>query len=367
MYKIQRSIEKEDEFGGIFSLSQEDVVIENSNKGGGSSLDPDYYRPSTKHKKAQGKRYVATGRWCPNVNDRTLQYVSKYIYALPDPTSTNPDIRHYYDCTSNEGIKNNIITNSFFTLKDHDSATKRKIAEDYLTRKEYYWSLFLIYKDIQDPELEGMVKILRYAKGIKEKMNQQSMGNPELGTKPCIYTDPFGGKDFQLVIEEKEDGNGKIITSYDKSYFGEERNTISLDKGVTRLDKSEENMRTVFNFLKEKSPDLGKAKYKKWSPEDEEKIIETIKYLVEDNVLFDKIYRKTYNKPFFNAEIPKEEKSGISDLANKVSGKEDKKEDKTVKGESKAETTAKQPEKSEEKQEVISDLTKIKINFDEVD
>lgn len=314
------------DYGSFLSTSTDDLQNDEIDS---SNADPDYYRPAINHKNAKDRTYKGRGRFVPNVLDRNVQKITKYIFCLPvagDETS-----KFYVDTPEGEASKKNIVTQAFFALKDHESVTYQQIAKDHFSRKMYHWMLYLIMNDQQEPDLVGKVKILRFGKKIDEKIEYEA--NPDASvqkTSEIAVHDPFEGKDLILYINEITNDRGQKMTSYTQSKF-DDLSAISLDGGKTRLDKTQENMKLIFEFLKENSPDLTKAAHKAWTEEEEEKIIKTVQYLVDDDTLFNQIYKKAYGKNFFTAAPPSNSGSGSSNNAGtRSTKKEDSKPNDTV-------------------------------------
>jgi hypothetical protein len=284
--------EEFEEFGGIFNLTGEDYkakeIVETVES------DPDFYRPSIDHEKARSKKhYESLIRRVPNVHNREIQQVKKYVYYIPDPNDPTGQKHFYTDCPTNDG-KKSIVSQAYFELNQKvcDDIRLNKIARKYFLRKLYTWGLFLIKKDEFQPELEGKVKILRYGVKISEKEDQQ-----EKLKNPCYVADPFKGKDLNLIVTEVTKENGDKQVDYDKSYFEDERNSITIDGQFVVNDK--EGQKKIYEFLKSNSPDLSKVSYKPWTPEEEEKVIMSVRNLISNDIIFDKIYKKVYGKSFF--------------------------------------------------------------------
>lgn len=400
--------EMEDQFGGIFDVTADEI----SNDGGfeESQRDPDFYRPSLKHDKVKDGQYESRIRLVPNPNDRNLQKVHKFIYLLPDPD--NPERSFYVDCLSNNPkdprAKNNIITQAYFMLKDHDAKVMRGIAKQYFQRKQFWWMLAQIMDDPQEPELTGEVKIFRFGNQINEKLVLEGKDNSRAGKKATVVTDPFLGKDLYLFVNEKEvegrDGKMRTITNYDKSYFINETNSMCIDFETAkpeegfyeRLDRNEDNMRSIFQYLKEKAPDLSKVAYQPWDDAFEAKVIESVRATIDDPAIFDKLWAKVYKGKKYSAPAPKEEKSEekaeehseempqVDGGAPEVDAKaEEATEDLKSKVAAESTEEAKAEEKTEEKSEVESETTDAgggssedeggdfdnvdEFNFDEID
>lgn len=287
-----------DDFGGIFDVTSEDTITPDSPSGG--EADPDFYRPSLDKVKTQGNDspvYQSRIRFVANPFNKNLQKVSKKIYYLPD--SEDAQRGFYVDCPSNDpqaaNAKNNILSQAFFMLKDHDSKVMVDIAKSNFSRKDFHWMLVQVMIDSHQTDMEGKVKIFRFGKQIDEKLMLESKDNPALNVKGTIIHHPFTGKDFFLHIQKKKgDKSDQMITDYSSSHFDGQRNGISFDKGNTRLAQNEENMRLIFEYLKNNAPDLSKVCYKPWDDALEAKVIESVRATVGDAVLFDKIYRKAY-------------------------------------------------------------------------
>ena len=369
--KAKKSEETPDEFGGIFSLTAADVTAEAHQES--TSSDPDFYTPGLSNKNVKEGFYKSLIRFVPNVNNRAMQNVVKPIYFLAD--LKNPERKVQIDCPHD---KNNIVTQAYFMLKDHESLALRKVAKDNFIRKWYVWSLVQVIRDGFNAELNGKIKIFRYAGGnpdskykgqIEEKMDVQLKEDKATGKKVCIVQDPFEGKDFNLYIDEKKTDDRGKMTSYEKSYFLDERSSITLDfQNLTRLPKNEANMKQIFEYLKKESPDLAKVAHKAWSPQDEEFAIESVKKLIEDDELFAKVYRKAYNKPYFNA-APAAEKKAEAPAASTEAKPEAAKPASKAKVEALKETVVskEKPAAAATKTDEAYDVTKVEIKFDEIE
>jgi len=318
--KIENGNETVD-YGSFLSTSTEDLQNDDFDN---STADPDYYRPAINHKNAKDRTYKGRGRFVPNVHDRNIQKITKYIFCLPvagDETS-----KFYVDVPEGEQAKKNIVTQAFFALKDHESVTYQQIAKDHFSRKMYHWMLYLIMQDDQEPDLAGLVKIFRFGKKIDGKIEYESKPDASVQkTSEIAVHDPFKGKDLILHINEITNDRGQKMTSYDQSKF-DDLSSISLDCGKTRLEKNQENMKIIFEFLKENSPDLSKCAHKAWTDDEEERIIKTVQFLVDDDTLFNQIYKKAYGKNFFT-NAPK---STTAKSESRTTKKEDSKPNDTV-------------------------------------
>lgn len=284
----------EDSFGGIFDLTEDQITVDD---GRGVERNPDFYGPSLRNSNVKEDFYKSRIRFVPNVLDKNLTIVPKWIYYLPDPE--NPEGNFYADCPSNfqgKGARGNILSTAFFHLKDDESAVMREIAKSYFSRKRYYFSLVQIMIDSFEPDDEGKVKIFRFGKQVYNMIEREKNDDPKVGHKGIIPYSPFEGKDFILWIYKKQIDERKTITSYDKSYFDDKITAMSFDKGETRLEETDENKKKIFQFLKENSPDLSQCVAKEWDTHMEQKVIESVKSVIGNSAIFDVIYKKAYGE-----------------------------------------------------------------------
>lgn len=295
---FQRNTDSFDNFGGIFEM--DDVNFQTPEDAGGGSMDPDMYTPNFKHKKAQGGTYSARLRFVPNVNDKTMSKYMKYMYFLTDPEGN----KFYVDCTSNWGQKNNIITAAFFFLKDSEDVLLKGMSRQF-SRKQYWFSLVQIMKDIQEEELQGTVKIFRFAQQINKVIENLDKGDPSTGQLPVKVFDITKGRDYFLKVNEKQyddKGTQRKMTSYEDGSFDGMSTAISLDGGNTRMtftgnpETDRASMQTIFNYLKEKSPSLDKVKAKQWDDDMTIRITDSIRASLNDDNLFNQIYKKSQHK-----------------------------------------------------------------------
>lgn len=295
--KVEGTDSETVDYGAFLTTSAEDIQTDDIQE---SNADPDYYRPSLAHKEAKEKRlYKGLGRFVLNVHNRDVQKISKYIFCLPTPGGDN-NSKFYVDVPEGEGATKNIVTQAFFALREHESVTYQAIAKEHFSRKMYHWMLYLIMSDVQEPELEGKVKIFRFGKKINDKIEYEAKPDPSVKkTTEISVHDPFEGKDLMLHINEVNTDKGGKMTSYDQSKF-EELSAISLDGGETRMTKSQDDMKKIFEFLKAESPDLTKAAHKPWTEDEEEKVIKSVRMLIDDDILFNQIYKKAYGKNFLS-------------------------------------------------------------------
>lgn len=289
------------EFDNLLDMGVEEILTPEERSGG--PRNPDDYAPNYKHENAKDKTYKSRIRLVPNVLKETYakfaacglkpHKVSAFKYFFDD--IENPGKTFEVICPSNWGDKFNIISNAKFVTKASEIAMIRDL-NDKFTRKQYHWALAHIMADVQEPELIGKIKILRFGNQIDDKIASEAKTDPSIQKVGLNVFDPYKGKDLILILNAKTYTTSEGVT-YENSYFDSIVNSISLDNGNTRLVKTEENFKEIIEFLQRESPDLSQ---KLWDKDDwkknEEKVIDTIRTIIGDEKTFQEIYQKTYSK-----------------------------------------------------------------------
>lgn len=284
----QGAFDQVDDMFGIQENEAERIVAEDNT----SNANPDFYRPSIDHKNAKNKTYSARGRFVPNPHDPNVHILQKWIYYMQDPE--DPSRKFYVDCPSNEGKKNNIITEAYFHMYKHEYATFRNVGKQNFQRKSYWWALFNIMIDQQEPELEGKIKIFRFGNQIHDKIVAQATANEALGTQAVTIYHPFKGKDLLLHIEEENYDGGQKGVTYKNSEFDGAVTTFSLDGGKTRVPMTQEAAVEVKEFIAKESPDMSQLYYQPWDTELEDKVIVAVRNLIDDEPTFEIVMNKAY-------------------------------------------------------------------------
>lgn len=298
--RFNRTDDADMDFGGIFDSNSINMQTPEDEVGG--STDPDIYAPNHRHKKCVNGTYSARLRIVPNVNDKDMTRYSKFMYYLKDASEN----AFYVDCTSNWGVKNNIITAAFFYLKDSEDILLKALSKQF-SRKLYSFSLVQIMKDPQEEELQNTVKIFRYPSHNKSPLNKMiealDKGDASMNIAPVKVVDLFKGRDLLLKLNEKtydDNGTTKKMTSYEDSTFDGISTSISLDGGITRVPmptgdkvKDREVMQTIFNYLKEKSPSMDKVKAQPWDDELQQRIMDTVRASINDDKIYNIILGKS--------------------------------------------------------------------------
>lgn len=289
------------DFGGIFDMKSDDFKQKETTQ----FSNPDFYSPRIDDENVKDNIYQSKLRFLPNVNvaptgERT-NIVVKHVYYVPDPD--NPGQKCYIDAPSNEPKAKDIASVAFMMfgydkskIYRHDAPAIVKKNAKQLKRNTYHYSLVQVIKDTQHPELEGTVKIFRYGGVIYEKIMQLINGNPALGINPIIPFDPLNGKEFIMVLSKGQNDQGQELNTYMQSRFVDDRSAITI--GGREMTDSNEDKQAIFNFLKEKSPDLSQTMFQKMTEDDVERLNRAVRDVLDDDKWFGMAYQACYGKPF---------------------------------------------------------------------
>jgi hypothetical protein len=241
------------------------------------------------------------------------------MYFLPHPD--NPESKLVVDCTSNWGVRDNIITKAFFHCKNSNSPALKQLGKTHFGRKQYNFTLYQIIKDSIQPDLNGKIKVFRFSKQVSEIIDKITQSDESVQKVGVNYSHPFKGVNFIVDVREKEyedekTGVKKTMISYEQSEFQPKESLLVVPNYTGKIEESGEYAAEVFKYLKESSPKLEEYLPKEWSPELEQLIIESVRTTIEDPQVFDAIYKKTYGKSYYSATSPisnekKEEKGGL--------------------------------------------------------
>lgn len=203
--------------------------------------------------KGQNGIYKSIIRFVAWWQDPHNSYVEKWSCWLTDPITNRGRM---VDCPSSVG-KPSPLQDMFFKLRKSDSIQEQKKSEIF-SRKHQYAAIIQVIKDDQNKEAEGKLFVYQFGKKIFEKYEAEK--KPLLGEAHEPF-DLMDGKAFALVITKVSGFN-----NYDQSKFLDKKIPLLIPNEDGKLIPINEKTprETVFNFLKENSPDLNKYKYKEW-------------------------------------------------------------------------------------------------------
>jgi hypothetical protein len=220
-----------------------------------TSKNADEYQPSAD--KGSNGVYQAIIRLIPWWQDPTHGSIQeKWTSWLVDPITQRGRL---IDCPSSIG-KPSPLQDMYWKLKKSDNVSMQTKA-DVFSRRHSFASLIQVIKDKQNPELDGKILVYRYGVKLWEKINAEL--KPLIGEKHDPF-DLINGKPFGLVITKVSGYN-----NYDQSKFiSDHPIPLCIPKDGKLIPITEKSdKKEVFEWVKEKSPDLSKYAYQEWNQE----------------------------------------------------------------------------------------------------
>jgi hypothetical protein len=249
------------------------------------------YRVSVDLAKDKKKGYKSVIRFLPNfssegVGENALEKILHYV-KLPNL----PNLNGYYDSMKNFKDERCELTETFWNLKNSQSALEQEKAS-LISRSTKYYSYIQIIEDENQPDLVGKIMIMAFGHKIKEKINQERVGEIN---DPCNVYDLAKGKDFVLLV--KEVGG---FPNYDSSQFKQETSSICLPiekDGVIKMKKlPTEDVNDVItipsnlqgkvkDYLLERDTELSSFAPVKWDDETRNKVIQIVGHLTNNPIV----------------------------------------------------------------------------------
>lgn len=215
------------------------------------------YNPSAD--KGQGGVYRSVVRFVTWWQDPAHSIIEKWVCWLVDPISTRG---RYVDCPSSVG-KPSPLQDMFFKLRKSESVQEQKKAEIF-SRRHSFAAIVQVLKDDNNKEAVGKLLVWKFGKKVWDKIDAEK--KPLVG-EPHEPFDLLEGKAFEITVTKVSGYN-----NYDQSKFLDKRIPLSLPDANGKLIpiNARTPRETVFNFLKENSPDLSKYAFKEWDSETHE-------------------------------------------------------------------------------------------------
>jgi len=223
--------------------------------GGSDSKNSIEYSPTAD--KGSSGVYKSLIRFVAWWQDPQHSIYEKWVSWLVDPLTNRG---RFIDCPSSIG-KPSVLQDMFFKLRKSESIQEQKKSEIF-SRRHSFTAIVQVIKDDQNKEAEGKLFIYKFGKKIFEKIEAEK--KPVIG-EPHEPFDLLDGKIFALVVTKVAGFN-----NYDQSRFLDKKVPLLLPdvKSGKLLPINEKTPReTVFNFLKENSPDLTKYAFREWDQE----------------------------------------------------------------------------------------------------
>jgi hypothetical protein len=225
---------------------------------GKSSIDVNSYKQPEKResviyapkaKDTSDGTYNSKVRFLYNPTDpENGSIIRKIVYYLKDAQ----DKGHYFDSPQSVGNWDACpIGKLWQQLNKSESALDRQNAKQ-LNRREVFYSLVYIVNDQVNPGLNGKIKILKYGKKLKAKLDRY-LNPPNNGAKVDIFNF-YTGYNFDMNITRQ--GN---FNDYDAANFEITPSQIPIE-GLT----GEETDRDILQKLMADAPDLNSYRYEAW-------------------------------------------------------------------------------------------------------
>lgn len=216
---------------------------------------------SPKAKGTPKGEYNATIRFLYNPSNPVYgSILSKVVYYLKDATGKG----HYFDSTQSVGDwKGCKMAQLWKQLDDSERAIDKKNAKE-LNKRQVNFSLVYIIDDKTNPSNNGKIKILKYGKKLKAKLDRYI--NPGEGKEKIDIFNFYNGYNFDLNLTLQGDYN-----NYDECAFDLKPSIIPL-AGITGDPKKDKSVLEA--FMKD-APNLDEYAYKPLNAE-QDALLESI-------------------------------------------------------------------------------------------
>ena len=228
------------------------------------------YQPTAD--RGQNGVYKSVVRFVPWWSNPNNSISDKWVCWLVDPISNRG---RSVDCPSTVG-KQSILQDMFFKLRKSESVQEKAKAQIF-SRRRSFAALIQVIKDDQNKDLVGKILVWKFGIKVWEKINAEK--KPVIG-EPHEAFDLLDGKAFAVVVTKTvtTTPTGTMsYNNYDQSKFLDKKIPLYLKIGDKLQSINEKTPQTtVFNYLKENSPDLNKYAYKEWDQETKDYVNQVI-------------------------------------------------------------------------------------------
>ena len=272
----------------FFDLS-DDAFVKKNTSTGDRKTDTNIYNPDPN---AFNGSYKSVFRLLPYIFDKKMSKYTKYSAKFYNSLTKEA---FYVDCPSNVG-KSSILWDLdgvIRSLKDEEPELHSQL-KDSFSRWHSHYSPVYIKKDPQRPELEGTVKLFKFAAHINNMIEEQI--NPEenelLGDIKKI--NPYHllqGKDFLCVVGKKT----KQFRDWTKCKFMDDVTPLifKINDTSVAVENSEKSVSLVQEFLKKNTPKLDEYLHKEWDNETRNKVADNIIAVVGNKSVINMLLAKT--------------------------------------------------------------------------
>jgi len=326
--------EEQELYGDIDKMFEDSSDISIGSQGvvqGAGAVDPDLYTVSLNNNdkipkdKNGSPFYNSLVRFVMNPklhNGNFLHRITKYVYYMKASGATdNSPI--WLDCPSTIGTNKNLMSATFFYLKNLGSKHYSNIAYSDFSRKLYNWAIIYIVKDGNFPDLDNTFKVFRFPNTINDMIDTEAAGNEQFQQPPVNVFHPFYGKNLLLDFRSKkiknDDGHERTVSTYEGSKFDGTVSMIPIpgldyqvypvignglySKDPIENEKFKEHnkvvQRKLGKYIHDNVPDLSKYCYKGWDDSTEEMIIAYIQERISDTKVYKGLLRHFYRSRLF--------------------------------------------------------------------
>jgi len=220
--------------------------------------------------------YESLIRFLPNPINPKKSLVRKLTYYLRDAEGNGKN----YDSPSTIQGQKCPIQQTYYKLNKSESAVEQKMAKK-LNRREQFYVLVQIVDDKVNPNLNGKIKVFKFGKKLKEKIDAQR--NPTYGDKVQMFH-LFEGKNFHLRLTRQGEFN-----NYDQCTFLKDSEPLKLND--VAMTKGKEDLGAIREYLGD-APDLGNFEYKPWDESTEAEVMGILRGMKSPGRSFDEVTTK---------------------------------------------------------------------------
>lgn len=272
----------------FFDLPDDNFV----SKGNGSyekKEDPNLYNPDPN---AHNGVYKSVIRFVPYQADKKLSKLTKYSAKFWNPLTKES---LFVDCPSNED-KPSILWDIHSVIRGLEK--EEPTLFDDLNKRFSRWythhSPVYIKKDLQRPDLNGTIKIFKYAKQVNDLIEAQINPPADELVETSSSVNPFHllhGKDFLCVVGKKT----KTFRDWTKCKFMDEIIPLIYNIGDTKVtvENSEKSVKLVAKFLESNTPKMDEYFHKSWDEDTYEKVAKMIISTINNRTVINRILDRT--------------------------------------------------------------------------
>lgn len=210
---------------------------------------------SPKSKDGKDNVYKAVIRFIPWFKNPEKSIIEKWTGWMEDPTTGKG---RYVDCPSSIGQESPLFR-MWKKLKDSENPYEREMSKLFSRRLNCY-ALVQIVKDAQNPELEGKIRVFKFGKKLKDKIEAEL--NPEIG-EPRNPFNLLKGRRFVLHITKQGDWD-----NYDNSKFDGEAypvlHTVDGNIDLREAVKDASIKKRAAEWIETNSPNLEEFGFRAW-------------------------------------------------------------------------------------------------------